>query len=217
MKQIIRKKDLKEGMVFHRLTILNIAEKNCEVLCNCGVKKRVRTQHILSGDTKSCGCLHKEITKELLKTHGLSKKPEYPIWKNIIQRCKNPNSPAYNRYGGRGIKLCKRWERFPNFLADMGCRPSNNHSVDRVNNNGNYCAKNCKWSTPKEQRRNTSKNNIFEYQGNFKTLADWADCYKIPRGTLYYRLVLKKWEIQRALLEPVVLGKNQYNIYQELI
>lgn len=90
--------------------------------------------------------------------HGMRHAPEYKVWSNMLSRCTNPNSTYYKNYGGRGIGVCLRWHLFENFLADMGRRPSPIHSIDRINNDGNYEITNCRWVTRKEQALNTSKN-----------------------------------------------------------
>ena len=91
---------------------------------------------------------------ESTTTHGLSKHPLYLTWKGMRNRCNNPRTPRYSDYGGRGIKVCKRWDKFENFLADMGEKPPG-MSLDRKNNNGNYTPRNCRWATPAEQRKNS--------------------------------------------------------------
>jgi hypothetical protein len=89
--------------------------------------------------------------------HGDFGTPEYWTWANMIQRCENPNHPRFDWYGGRGIEVCERWHTYKNFLADMGRRPSDKQSIDRINNDGNYEPKNCRWATVKEQINTRSK------------------------------------------------------------
>lgn len=121
--------------------------------CDCGNIKIVRGLSLKNGDTKSCGCLQKE--RSILKNtrHGYSHLQIYYIWNNMVQRCTNINHKQYKDYGGRRIKVCKRWMKFENFYKDVG-NPPDGLTLDRVDNNGNYCLKNHRWATPKEQANN---------------------------------------------------------------
>lgn len=130
-----------------------------EYLCACGVAFSAVVNNVMSGNTKSCGCLRKEVvaaTGRKNRRHGESRQTaEYRTWMGMKIRCYYPNTNGYENYGGRGIKVCERWlNSFESFLADMGRRPSTSHSIDRVNVNGNYEPKNCRWATDKQQRRN---------------------------------------------------------------
>jgi hypothetical protein len=100
--------------------------------------------------------------------------PEYKVWNNFKTRCYNPNTINYNRYGGRGIIVCDKWLSFEGFLEDMGKRPSNDYSLDRIDNDGNYCKDNCRWVTRKEQTRNRSSNIYVLYKENKIILKDLA-------------------------------------------
>lgn len=123
---------------------------NC--LCKCGNTKAIDGTKLKNGHTKSCGCLKAEIGAHLI--HGKTGTPEHRIWAHMRQRCDNPSDHAYENYGGRGITVCRRWNDFENFLADMGERPNNNYSIERKDVNGNYEPANCVWDTPVEQARN---------------------------------------------------------------
>jgi hypothetical protein len=116
----------------------------------------------------------------------------------MIQRCTNPNSEYYADYGGRGITVCEDWLKFENFYRDMGDRPSKDHSIDRSDNNGNYCKDNCRWRTNKEQQNNRGNNRLLEFNGTTKTVAGWSESVGIKYDTLYSRLRLG-WSIEEAL------------------
>ena len=154
-----RSPDLK-GQTFGRLTVLrrqpgHFGHVKWLCRCSCGAETLVTTSNLQSSHTKSCGCLQKEVQGFSGTGHGLSGTPEHIVWTGMRARCLNKNNPAYPHYGGRGISICERWlESFANFLTDMGKRPSLDHSIDRINNDGNYEPGNCRWATASEQARN---------------------------------------------------------------
>jgi hypothetical protein len=114
-------------------------------------------------------------------------------------RCGSPSNRNYKGYGGRGIKVCERWGRYENFLADMGRRPSPTHSIERKNNNGDYEPENCVWATKKEQGRNKRNNRWFTHDGETLTLSEWARKRGIKRTTLRMRLDVYRWPFSKAI------------------
>src|SRR5688500_16157023 len=117
--------------------------------------------------------------------HGLRNCSEYRAWASMKQRCLNPKVVAYPQYGQRGIKVCDRWlTSFPNFYADMGPRPSPSHSLDRIDNDGDYTPDNCRWATRVEQGRNQRTNVLFTHNGKTQCLTAWSEEIGIPADTL---------------------------------
>lgn len=122
--------------------------------CDCGASSAPRGYSLTGGHTTSCGCRKRVATAARNQTHGLSKIPEYGVWAAMLRRCTNPNAKDYPNYGGRGITVCERWLDFAAFHADMGDRPTPDHSIDRIENDGGYESGNCRWATRSEQMRN---------------------------------------------------------------
>lgn len=130
-------------------------------ICECGKETTVESGKLLGGKTKSCGCLHRDV----IRTHGKSRTRTYRIWMHMRQRCENPTDPVqWANYGGRGIKVCKRWRSYENFLADMGEAPAG-MTLDRIDNDGNYKPGNCRWATRHEQLNNTRRNKFVTING----------------------------------------------------
>jgi len=127
--------------------------------CDCGTTRTVLAGNLTNGTSASCGCSRTESTAARCRSHGESSHsggtPEYRTWRNILIRCSCRKHPSWSRYGGRGIAVCNRWlHSFQNFLSDMGRKPTPEHSIDRINNDGNYEPSNCRWATRSQQMRN---------------------------------------------------------------
>lgn len=168
--------------------------------CDCGNTIRRQKSNFLVSTTNSCGCV------KSIKTHGMSyikgtnkRIPEYRTWVQMRQRCNNPNNPDFNRYGGRGIKICDRWKSFDNFYSDMGKRPEK-YTLDRMDNNGDYSPENCRWANRREQSINRECTVFVTYNGKTMSLSDWVNelPFKITLKNLYERIVTNKWPIEKA-------------------
>lgn len=129
----------------------------------------------------------------------------FRIWKGMFNRCYNPNCNVYRHYGGKGIQVCERWsgsDGFKNFMEDMGPRPEGRTSVDRIDGTKDYSPENCRWATPSEQNRNKNNNVFFEYNGEKLVLADWSKRCGIKRVTLWKRINIMGWSLEKALTTP---------------
>ncbi|MEV8032248.1 hypothetical protein [Streptomyces sp. NPDC086182] len=145
------------GARFGRLTVIGErligGQSRVPVRCDCGMEKVVFVDH-LGKSTHSCGCLNREVCA----THGMSRSPEWMAWQGMRQRCTNPKSLQWPNYGGRGIQVCDEWlNSFEAFLAEVGRRPTDGHSIDRIDTNGNYEPGNVRWATASQQQRNTRR------------------------------------------------------------
>lgn len=180
-----------ERVPMHRRTVWK-----CQ--CDCGSVSIVPSDALRGGISKSCGCLH--------RGHGMSGTLEHDIWVQMRRRCSNPADSRYFRYGARGISVCPEWSAsFEAFYADMGPRPSADHSLDRIDNDGPYAPWNCRWALPPVQQNNRRDNRRVTYKGETKALGEWAKSlpFGISLNTLYYRIYKKNWSVERAFTEPV--------------
>lgn len=184
-----------------------------ECKCDCGNIINVRYNNLLNGSTKSCGCLKRERTIERSTKHGLSGSQGnytrlYRIWLNMRRRCNNRRDQDYPYYGGRGIKVCKEWDNYAAF-HDWAMKNgyADHLTLDRINNNGDYCPENCRWATRKEQARNTRQNHFITFNGKTMTIAEWAEYLGVSSTVLRTRLY-RGWPIERALTRPVNNSKE---------
>lgn len=162
--------------------------------CDCGNEVDVTADSLRRGNTKSCGCLHREIMSNVNVSHRMSDTRQFNIFLNIKQRCNNHNCKSYNNYGGRGIKCL--WSSFEEFWKDMGesylqhCEKygEDQTTLERIDVNGNYCKENCRWATWKEQANNTRKNHFIEVNGETLTMKEASEKYGIRYQTVHTRL-----------------------------
>lgn len=176
-------------------------------VCDCGRTTVTRGASLRSGHTKSCGCLHDELsaqrTTKRNQSHGESDTRLYGIWVDMRKRCENPKHTAFARYGGRGISVCENWleyENFANWAKETGY--SDSLTIDRIENNGDYSPQNCRWTTRKTQARNKSNNTTYTYQGKTLTVPEWSELTGIKPSTLYARLTGYGWSVEKALSTP---------------
>lgn len=203
------------GEVFGKLTVLSISKDECKpknrnwlCKCECGKITTAITNRLTSGHKKSCGCLVGVFHGE---GHGRSK--EYNAWLGIRDRCYRTTEKAYPSYGGRGIKVCDRWlKSYTNFLADVGRAPTSMHSLDRINNDGNYEPSNVRWATDTEQANNKRNNSIIEYQGQKKTVHDWCRELGLNVSRTKNRL-LRGWSVDKAFEVPQI--KNSHKLSED--
>ena len=163
------------GKVYGRLTVVEFLgihnnSPYWKCACSCGSHKEIMASSIMRGLTQSCGCLAIDVATQ----HGDSHSPEYEAWAKLKFRCSSSKG-EYSRWSGRGIRVCERWQdSFDNFLADMGRRPSPDHSIDRIDNNSGYEPGNCRWATREEQQNNRSSVVLYEWNGRRLSLAAWS-------------------------------------------
>jgi hypothetical protein len=198
------------GQRYGRLTVIARSPEHRLVYwmcqCDCGGTKTVFAGSLRRGLTKSCGCLSSETTATRNTVHGLAQRsgraPEYQTWAKMRRRCENPIDPVYHRYGARGIKVCDRWQSFAAFLEDMGPRPTPQHTIERVNNDGNYEPGNCRWADRTEQANNRRTSRILEHNGEALTVAEWARRTGLRQHTIMARIDRNGWSVERALTTP---------------
>lgn len=188
----LRRKSLTPGDRFGRYVVMRMSERETGARqemfwvcrCDCGNEREVLGGNLRSGNSKSCGCMAREKNSK----HGMHGSEEYGIWAGMLRRCYTIKNPKYDSYGGRGIIVCDRWRgSFSNFYSDMGPRPSPEHSIDRIDNDGNYDPSNCKWSTQKEQMNNRRNTVRMTVDGDTLTVAEWASLSGIRYETLMSR------------------------------
>ena len=214
------------GKRFGRLTVIREdgkdARGNLKYLCkcDCGNEVTVRGYSLRSGDCQSCGCFRKEASSERNSTHGHSNERLYSIWRNMLKRCYYPKHEAYERYGGRGIEVCKEWkesyETFKEFMLSHGYDEyglPNENTLDRIDNDGNYCPENCRVVSMKKQSLNKSNNHYITYKLKKMTVTEAAAKNGLTSHQVYNRLD-KGWDMGRALHQPLT-GTRTFTVNEE--
>lgn len=201
------------GQRFNRLTALRRygvdgkGQAKWVCRCACGNTKIVVGVLLRDGRVQSCGCLVRDSNIARSLTHGHTRNgratSEFSTWKSMLERCYKLYAPQYKNYGRRGIRVCKRWEKFENFILDMGKKPTAKHSLDRIDNNKHYTASNCRWATYAEQNRNKRTNHIIEFRNEKLCLIDAALKYGLTFRALWGRLIQQRWPLEKALLTPL--------------
>lgn len=212
------------GNTYNYLTVISFDHrKNDSGLyykckCKCGKEVVVYRQALLSGNTQSCGCKHKEDMSIMASTHRMSNTKFYKIYRGMLTRCTNPNTPSYENYGARNIKICDRWlESFENFKEDMyksylehvSIYGEKNTTIDRIDVNKDYCLENCRWATIKEQNNNRRNTYYVLYNNEKLTISQLIDKYGDPRITreIAYGRIASGWDI----LSAITILPKQYN------
>ena len=202
------------GWVFGRLTVIGptrrvVAHKHTRVhwlcRCACGAETEVPGVRLRRGGQVSCGCYRREIVHTVNRTHGQTAtgraSKDYRSWQDMRARCNRKTSANYHNYGGRGITIDPRWDTFEQFIADMGPKPTPDHTIDRIDVNKGYGPENCRWLLKSEQAKNLRKNIHVTYNGRTMIASDWAREVGLNPNTLVGRLH-EGWSLERALTTP---------------
>lgn len=204
------------GQKFFRLTVLKFmgtikGVSHFLCVCECGTEKIIRSNNLISGDTKSCGCWNRELVSNQKTGLNISNNKLYRVWGDMKSRCNNSNDTCFKNYGGRGIKVCNEWEEssesFGEWALSNGYRKG--LTIDRVDNEGGYSPDNCKWSTGDEQRRNMRSNVVITINGITKIIEDWAKEWNLNSGTVRARY--RKGDRGNRLTRPVGKGLSILN------
>ena len=214
----MRNKGVEAGEKYNRLTAIKFVGRDkwrqhrWLFRCDCGNEKVITAKIVKRGDSKSCGCLKIDKLVERNKEkknsikHGLSFSPTHNAWRSMKQRCLNSKEAGFKNYGGRGISICDRWlgkTGFQKFYKDMRKRPKN-MSLDRIDNDGNYEPKNCRWATRKEQAENRRDSIFVSVNGVRIPFSELAYMFGLRKDTLYRRIFDSTWTLKEALTKKLV-------------
>lgn len=188
--------------------------------CDCGGEKIVASWGLVSGRTNSCGCIKREQNKQMWTKHGESNNHKtrlYRIWAGMKTRCYNEHQEfSFKKYGARGVKMCEEWKNSYESFRDWAIKNGyqENLSIDRIDFYGDYSPENCRWATATEQARNTRSNRRIVFNGETKTMAEWAEISGFTYSTLEHR-VNRGWSVADALQTPMRIPMNGKFVYIE--
>lgn len=191
-------------------------QQTYKCICDCGNETIVSYSALMTGNTKSCGCLFKEDLIDRNTTHGMSSTKLYDVWKGMFQRCYNKYNKSYRYYGGKGIRICDEWKNdfqvFYEWAQLSGYKEG--LEIDRIDGKGNYEPGNCKWSTRTEQMNNVSDNKIWEVNGVSHTQAEWSKLFDIDQDLVSGRLNAG-WDLISALTAPKNYRYSKHGEYKD--
>lgn len=201
--------DHRIGKIINNITVVEFVSRDSKhrvyiFRCHCGKLFKTQFNNVRKGNTKSCGCIKKE---KCFKTHGLSSSKVYNVWRGIKSRCNIPTHISYKNYGGRGIKVCDRWLKFENFIADMGI-PTGKVDIDRIDNDGDYCPENCRWASRQENCDNKRTSKKYKIDGQLMSSHQVSEIYNINKKCFVKR-VRMGWEPEKAAKTPSRKTINQ--------
>lgn len=184
-----------------------------ECKCDCGKTKVIRTDSLVKGSTRSCGCLASETATKLFTKHNQAGTRLYMIWNSMKQRCENEKDTGYKNYGGRGISVCKEWEEFsPFFEWAIAHGYEDKLTIDRKDNDGNYNPTNCRWISVRDQNRNKRNNHLITYKNKTMCIRDWENELGFSRNLIQGRLN-RGWSIEKALTKSVQIQHRKKDYY----
>ena len=207
------------GQKFGRLTVVKRAgTKDNQAMwlcrCDCGNEIIVQGGNLRNGNTKSCGCYQRDMSREVHTRHNGSYSRLYGVWACMVQRCTNPNNRSYKRYGARDIKVCDEWFDFGTFqewAMSNGYNPNAKRgecTLDRIDNNNGYSPDNCRWINIQKQCQNTRKNHDITINGETHCMSEWARIYNIKRETIKDRILRLGWDEIKAITTPKLNQKD---------
>lgn len=197
------------GQQFGRLTVIErAANKGKQVMwkcrCECGQEIVTRGDNLTSGATKSCGCYNRSQSSKAHTKHGEHNTRLNRIWRKMKNRCTNPSNTSYKNYGGRGITVCQEWadsfETFRDWAMANGYRDA--LTIDREDVNGPYSPENCRWITNQKQQNNRRDNHYITFNGETRTITEWARLYNLSENALVHR-IQRGWDVEKAFTTPL--------------